>query len=88
MHLYHLTLQPPTAITQGVVGNFSGARQQEILVSRGSRLELLRADSNGKITTVLAQDAFGSIRSLAAFRLTGGVKGELLTNERAKFAPF
>lgn len=88
MHLYHLTLQPPTAITQGVVGNFSGARQQEILVSRGSRLELLRADSNGKITTVLAQDAFGSIRSLAAFRLTGGVKGEFLANARASFTAF
>ena len=78
MHLYHLTLQPPTAISQAVVGNFSGARQQEILVSRGSRLELLRADSNGKITTVLAQDAFGSIRSLAALRLTGGTKGKSL----------
>lgn len=76
MHLYHLTLQAPTAINQAVVGNFSGARQQEILVSRGSRLELLRVDSNGKVTTVLAQDAFGSIRSLSSFRLTGGTKGE------------
>lgn len=76
MHLYHLSLQPPTAINQAVVGNFSGARQQEILVSRGSRLELLRVDSNGKMTTVLAQDAFGSIRSLSSFRLTGGTKGE------------
>lgn len=77
MHLYHLTLQPPTAINQAVVGNFSGARQQEILVSHGSRLELLRADANGKLSTVLAQDAFGSIRSMTSFRLTGGTKGEL-----------
>lgn len=78
MHLYHLTLQPPTCINQAVVGNFSGTRQQEIMVSRGSRLELLRPDANGKITTILAQDAFGSIRALAAFRLTGGTKGETL----------
>ena len=77
MHLYNITLQPPTAITQAIVGNFSGARQQEIIVSRGTRLELLRPDaSTGKISTVITNDVFGSIRSLAAFRLTGGTKGE------------
>lgn len=79
MHLYNLTLQPPTAVTHAIVGNFSGARQQEIIVSRGTRLELLRPDTQtGKISTVLANDVFGSIRSLAAFRLTGGTKGELV----------
>jgi splicing factor 3B subunit 3 len=78
MHLYNITLQSPTAVTQAIVGNFSGARQQEIIVSRGTRLELLRPDaSTGKISTVIANDVFGSIRSLAAFRLTGGTKGEL-----------
>ncbi|KAF8907837.1 CPSF A subunit region-domain-containing protein [Gymnopilus junonius] len=75
MHLYNLTLQPPTAITQAIVGNFSGARQQEIIVSHGTRLELLRPDAQtGKISTVIATDVFGSIRSLASFRLTGGTK--------------
>lgn len=61
----------------GIVLFHSGARQQEILVSHGSRLELLRADANGKLSTVLAQDAFGSIRSMTSFRLTGGTKGKL-----------
>ncbi|KAG6812703.1 pre-mRNA-splicing factor rse1 [Tricholoma furcatifolium] len=75
MHLYNLTLQPPTAVSQAIVGNFSGARQQEIIVSHGTRLELLRPDvQTGKMSTVIATDVFGSIRSLAAFRLTGGVK--------------
>ncbi|KAG6877888.1 pre-mRNA-splicing factor rse1 [Termitomyces sp. T159_Od127] len=75
MHLYNLTLQPPTAATQAIVGNFSGARQQEIIVSHGTRLELLRPDvQTGKVSTVIATDVFGSIRSLAAFRLTGGTK--------------
>ena len=79
MHLYNLTLQHPTAITQAIVGNFSGVRQQEIIVSRGTRLELLRPDpQTGKISTILANDVYGSIRCLAAFRLTGGTKGELL----------
>ncbi|OCH91653.1 hypothetical protein OBBRIDRAFT_792005 [Obba rivulosa] len=75
MHLYNLTLQPPTAITHAVAGNFSGSRQQEIIVSRGTRLELLRPDpQSGKVFTVVTSDVFGSIRSLAAFRLTGGTK--------------
>lgn len=77
MHLYNLTLQPPTANLQSVVGNFSGIRQQEIIVSHGTRLELLRPDpQTGKVATVISTDVFGSIRSLAAFRLTGGTKGE------------
>ncbi|PFH52598.1 hypothetical protein AMATHDRAFT_1998 [Amanita thiersii Skay4041] len=75
MHLYNLTLQSPTAITHAIVGNFSGARQQEIIVSHGTRLELLRPDvQTGKLSTVIAIDVFGSIRSLASFRLTGGTK--------------
>jgi splicing factor 3B subunit 3 len=76
MHLYNLTLQPPTAATQAIVGNFSGARQQEIIVAHGTRLELLRPDvQTGKVSTVVTTDVFGSIRSLATFRLTGGTKG-------------
>ena len=78
MHLYNLTLQPPTSITHAIVGNFSGARHQEIIVSRGTRLDLLRVDmQTGKLSTILSTDAFGTIRSLAGFRLTGGTKGEL-----------
>ncbi|KAH9040207.1 mono-functional DNA-alkylating methyl methanesulfonate N-term-domain-containing protein [Lactarius pseudohatsudake] len=76
MHLYNLTLQHPTASLQAIVSNFSGARQQEIIISHGTRLQLLlRTDvQTGKLSTVIATDVFGSIRSLAAFRLTGGTK--------------
>ncbi|KAH8814685.1 CPSF A subunit region-domain-containing protein [Flagelloscypha sp. PMI_526] len=75
MHLYNITLQPPTAALQAIVGNFSGARQQEIIISHGTRLELLRPDpQTGKVTTVISSDVFGSIRTLAVFRLTGGTK--------------
>jgi splicing factor 3B subunit 3 len=77
MHLYNLTLQPPTAASQAIVGNFSGARQQEIIVSHGTRLELLRPDvQTGKVASVVATDVYGEIRSLATFRLTGGTKGK------------
>ncbi|KAH7108281.1 CPSF A subunit region-domain-containing protein [Auriculariales sp. MPI-PUGE-AT-0066] len=75
MHLYNLTLQAASASPQAIVGNFSGQRHQEIIVSRGTRLELLKPDpATGKLASVLTHDVFGSIRSLAVFRLTGGVK--------------
>lgn len=75
MHLYNLTLQPPSAVTQAIAGSFSGARHQEIIVSHGTQLELLRVDSHtSKLTTIIATDVFASIRSLAAFRLTGNNK--------------
>lgn len=76
MFLYNLTLQRATGITHAVHGNFSGTKMQEIVVSRGKTLELLRPDSNtGKIHTLLAVEIFGVIRSLMSFRLTGGTKG-------------
>ena len=75
MYLYHLTLQPASGITHAVHGNFSGSKLQEIVVSRGKILELLKPDPNtGKVHTLLSTEIFGVIRSLMAFRLTGGNK--------------
>ncbi|KAI5623964.1 splicing factor 3B subunit 3, partial [Silurus asotus] len=77
MFLYNLTLQRATGITHAIHGNFSGTKQQEIVVSRGKILELLRPDANtGKVHTLLTMEVFGIIRSLMAFRLTGGTKGK------------
>ena len=77
MHLYNLTLQRATGITHAVHGNFSGSKVQEIIVSRGKSLELLRPDPNtGKVHTLLTVEVFGVIRSLMSFRLTGGSKGK------------
>jgi splicing factor 3B subunit 3 len=42
---YALTLLPPSASNTAVVGQFSGTKQQEVLVSHGSWLELLRMDT-------------------------------------------
>ena len=76
MHLYALTLQKASCIYQAVHGNFSGTKQQEILVGRGKTLELLRADPNtGKLHAVVSKEVFGLIRSLSPVRLTGSTKG-------------
>jgi len=52
-------------------GNFSGPKAQEVVVSRGKVLELLRPNEMGKLVTVLSTDVFGCIRALAPFRITG-----------------
>ncbi|ORZ13418.1 CPSF A subunit region-domain-containing protein [Lobosporangium transversale] len=75
MFLYNLTLQAPNAINQAILGNFSGTRQQELIVSHVSRIELLRPDTTtGKVHSILSHDVFGVVRSLASFRLTGASK--------------
>lgn len=77
MYLYNLTLQRATGITHAIHGNFSGTKQQEIVVSRGKVLEVLRPDPNtGKVYVLLTEEVFGVIRSLMPFRLTGGTKGD------------
>ncbi|KAA1111956.1 pre-mRNA-splicing factor rse1 [Puccinia graminis f. sp. tritici] len=80
MHLYNLTILPPSAITCATVGSFSGTRQQDICVSRGgSRLELLRPDpTTGKLSSVVSTEVFGTIRALSSFRLTGGTKDYII----------
>lgn len=76
MFLYSLTLQAPTNVTQAVLGQFSGTKEQNIVTASGSRLTLLRPDpSQGKVITLLSHDIFGIIRSMAAFRLAGSNKG-------------
>ena len=76
MYLYNLTLQRATGVTHSVHGNFSGSKHQEIVVSRGKTLDLLKPDHNtGKVHTLLSTEVFGVVRALMAFRLTGGTKG-------------
>ncbi|KAG2431599.1 hypothetical protein HYH02_013292 [Chlamydomonas schloesseri] len=77
MFLYSLTLSRASGIQTAVYGNFSGPKAQEVVVSRGKILELLRPNENGKMQTVVATEVFGQIRSLAAVRLTGSATDHL-----------
>ena len=79
MHLYNLTLQRASQIHIAVHGNFAGGKQQEIALAKGRVLELVRPDpATGKVHSVLSTDIFGVIRSMIAFRLTGGNKDYLI----------
>lgn len=78
MFLYSLTLQPPTSVTQAILGQFSGTKEQQIIAASGSRLSLLRPDpAQGKVVTLLSHEVFGIIRAISAFRLAGSNKGML-----------
>ncbi|EIW73243.1 hypothetical protein TREMEDRAFT_37240 [Tremella mesenterica DSM 1558] len=80
MHLFNITLQPPTNVTLAAVGSFSGTKGQEILVVRGgTRLEILKLNtSTGQLDTICTAEAFGTVRSVAGFRLAGMTKDYIL----------
>ncbi|KAK4163512.1 Pre-mRNA-splicing factor rse1 [Cladorrhinum sp. PSN259] len=79
MFMYSLTIQPPTTISQALLGQFSGTKEQQIITASGSRLTLLQPDPRqGKVNTILSHDVFGIIRSIAAFRLAGSHKDYII----------
>ena len=57
-----------------IYGNFSAPKAQEIVVSRGTIIELLQPDDNGRMQTICSTEVFGMIRSLTPFRLNGAGK--------------
>lgn len=76
MFMYSLTLQPPTAASLAILGQFAGTKEQQIITASGSRLTLHRPDPTlGKVLPVFSHDVFGIIRTMAAFRLAGSNKG-------------
>ncbi|KAL4908453.1 hypothetical protein BDW74DRAFT_100835 [Aspergillus multicolor] len=79
MFMYSLTIQPPTAITQAILGQFAGTKEQQIVTASGSKLTIHRPDpTQGKVTPLYSQDVFGIIRTLAAFRLAGSNKDYII----------
>ncbi|KAL3472155.1 CPSF A subunit region-domain-containing protein [Aspergillus californicus] len=79
MFMYSLTIQPPTAITQAILGQFAGTKEQQIVTASGSKLTIHRPDpTQGKVTPLYSQDVFGIIRSLAAFRVAGSNKDYII----------
>ena len=76
MFMYSLTVQQPTSVTQAILGQFAGTKEQQIVTAAGSRLTIYRPDpTQAKVTPILSQDVFGIIRTLAPFRLAGSTKG-------------
>jgi splicing factor 3B subunit 3 len=71
MNLLCTNLHPSTAVHLAIYGNFSGPKQQEIVTARGSCLDLLRPDDNGKLQTICSSNVFAVIRSIVPFRLAG-----------------
>ncbi|KAA8649703.1 hypothetical protein EYZ11_003350 [Aspergillus tanneri] len=79
MFMYSLTIQAPSAVTQAILGQFAGTKEQQIVTASGSRLTIHRPDpAQGKVTPIFSQDVFGIIRSLAAFRLAGSSKDYII----------
>ncbi|KAF4999590.1 hypothetical protein FGRMN_2338 [Fusarium graminum] len=81
MFLYSLSLHPPTAISQAIVGQFSGTKEQQILTVSGSVLTLHRPDpTRGRVQPFLSHDVFSIVRSIASFRLAGSSKDYIIVS--------
>lgn len=79
VQLYSLTLQRPSAVTSCAVGQFAGKNAQDVIVAKGSWLELWQVDLyTGAVTTVLSYNCFGIIRNIAPFRIAGASKDNLI----------
>lgn len=84
MHLLSLTLSKASAINGTALGFFTGKRSQEIVLALGTRLQLVRPDTEtGKLVTVCEQNVFATVRSVASFRFVGGNKDYLVVGSDA-----
>eukprot|EP00756_Hemistasia_phaeocysticola_P054666 Hpha_TRINITY_DN30578_c0_g1::TRINITY_DN30578_c0_g1_i1::g.193750::m.193750/K12830/SF3B3, SAP130, RSE1; splicing factor 3B subunit 3 len=78
MHLYNITLERPGAVVCSCYGSFSAPKQQELVVGRGSCVELLRLGESRQLVSHAVTDVFGIVRSLQPFRLDGQTKDHLI----------
>lgn len=78
--LYSLTLQRPSSISASVGGQFiEGTKAQQIVLARGSWLELLRPDlDSGKLVLVHRVNVMATVRSLATFKIAAAGHNYLL----------
>lgn len=68
-----------TPVCNAVVGQFSGGKQQELIVPTANALSVYKIDGrNGRLRRIHHQEVYGIVRSLAAFRLPGSSKDQLL----------
>lgn len=79
LHLYSVTLKKPTAFIKSIVGQFSGKRSQDIIVIRGSYIDLYHINKETeKLELQLSYNLFGIIRSIAPFRIAGSSKDHVI----------
>lgn len=73
---YALTVQPPSATQQAIVGDFTGVpKAQQILTASGSRLSLFELErGTHDLVELHTHDVFGIIRGIALYRLAGQTK--------------
>ena len=72
MYLYHLSVQRGGGITTAVSGSFTAAKQTEVVLVSGSRVELVQFTDTGLQRSLDVTDTFGVVRDVATVRQMGG----------------
>lgn len=65
MFFFHYKIKNSSTVNHIITGNFSGFNKQEIVISRGRILEVLKTESSNKICSLLTTDFNATILSLA-----------------------
>ena len=79
MYLYNLTLQKPTEIYQTITGSFTSPKKHDLLLSKGTVLELLSlSPETGTLETLISKDLYCQIRRISPFRLSGNKKDYII----------
>ncbi|KAF5094205.1 hypothetical protein DV451_005068 [Geotrichum candidum] len=80
LDLYSLTLSKPGSVVRSITGQFTGRNStQDLLIARGSYLQLLRPDKiTRRLVPLLSYNVFGIIRSLAVFRIAGSSQDHII----------
>ena len=71
-----------------ITGNFSGPKNHEFVVAKGSSIELLRPDDTGKMITIAETPVFSVVRSLMPFRLAGFDASDCFDTSLSHITPF
>lgn len=75
MFLYHKTLLHSSVSTKAISGSFTAPKKTELLLLKGSTLELLTVDNlTHKLTTLIRQDTFSHLKNISVFRFGGNKK--------------
>lgn len=78
MFLYNLTVKDATLIHKSLVGNFTSAKRESLVLSRGCSIELNSIGGSGEISLVLKYEGFGVVTCMEKMKDSKGKRDLLL----------
>ena len=81
---YVITSQRPTAVSHAIVCDFTGENSNNLVISKGNRIEIHNANAEG-VTPVIEFGLYGTVSSLTHYRPAGMVQDVLFILTAKKY---